>query len=490
MGFALGVLAVLLTLVLEPPEGLGVPAWRLVGVTLLMACWWITEAIPIPATALVPLALFPVLDIASIREAGEPYGHRVVFLLMGGFMIALAMQRWNLHRRIALNVVSRVGGGPRRIVAGFMLPAAFLSMWISNTAAATMMVPIGLSVLAMFQQDPGMSDRGKTAFGCALMLGIAFAANVGGMSTLIGTPPNAVLAGVLQETFGYQVGFVEWLAIGLPMTVVFLPLIWVVLTRVCFPVPGGSAAHHHARLAADTRALGPLSRAEITVLLTLLVTALLWLTRRTLNELAPTLAINDTSIAVCGALALFLLPVGRDAEGRREFALDWATAMRLPWGVLLLLGGGFSLAASIKATGLAAWIGDSTVVVAVLPLIGLLFLVTLLIVLLTEINSNTATTATFIPVLAAVAVSIGENPLLLCIPATFAASAAFMLPIATAPNAVVFASGHVPSSAMLRAGLFLNPLATLVIVTLAWFLLGPALGVVPGELPDWAINPD
>ncbi|MDE0710801.1 MAG: SLC13 family permease [Rhodospirillales bacterium] len=477
-----------MTLITEPPEGLAVPAWRLVGVAVLMACWWITEAIPIPATAMVPLALFPLLDIASIREAGEPYGHRVVFLLLGGFMIALAMQRWGLHRRIALNVVSRVGGGPRRVIAGFMLPAAFLSMWISNTAAATMMVPIGLSVLALFQQDEHMSDRGKSAFACALMLSIAFAANVGGMSTLIGTPPNAVLAGVLQETFGYEISFAEWLAIGLPMTIVFLPLIWIVLTRVCFAVPAGSAPHHQKRILADVRALGPLSRAEITVLLVLLVTASLWLARRTLNDLAPGLAINDTSIAVWGALALFLLPVGRDPEGHREFALDWATAMRLPWGVLVLLGGGFSLAAAIKATGLAAWIGDSTAVVAVLPILGLLFLVTLLIVLLTEINSNTATTATFIPVLAAVAVSIGENPLLLCIPATFAASAAFMLPIATAPNAVVFASGHVPSSAMLRAGLVLNPIAALVIVALTWFLLGPALGVVPGDFPDWAVN--
>ncbi len=484
----LGALAVLLTLTVEPPEGLTVPAWRLVGVVVLMACWWISEAIPIPATALVPLALFPLLGITSVSDAGEPYGHRVVFLLMGGFMIALAMQRWGLHRRIALNVVSRVGGGPRRVVAGFMLPAAFLSMWISNTAAATMMVPIGLSVLALFQQDPGMRDRDKSAFACALMLGIAFAANVGGMSTLIGTPPNAVLAGVMQETFGYQIGFAEWLAVGLPMTIVFLPLIWIVLTFVCFAVPGGGGAHHLERIAADTRALGPLSRAEITVLLTLLVTALLWLGRRTLNELAPGLGINDTSIAVCGALALFLIPVGRDAEGRREFALNWATAMRLPWGVILLLGGGFSLAAAIKSTGLAAWIGDGTTAIAVLPVLGLLFLVTLLVVLLTEINSNTATTATFIPVLAAVAVSIGENPLLLCIPATFAASAAFMLPIATAPNAVVFASGHVPSSSMLRAGLVLNPLATLVIVALLWFLLGPALGVVPGEFPDWALN--
>ncbi len=454
-----------------------------------MACWWISEAVPIPATALIPLALFPLLDIVPIRDAGEPYGHRVVFLLMGGFMIALAMQRWGLHRRIALNIVARVGSGPRRVVAGFMLPAAFLSMWISNTAATTMMVPIGLSVLALFQQDDNMDSRQKAALGCALMLGIAFAANVGGMATLIGTPPNAVLAGVLQETFGYQIGFVEWLAIGLPMTIVFVPVIWLVLTRVCFAVPAGSAVHHHRRIVADARALGPLSRGEITVLLTLLVTAFLWLMRRTLNDLLPNVGINDTSIAVCGALALFLLPVGRDSEGHREFALDWATAMRLPWGVLLLLGGGFSLASAIKTTGLAAWIGDVTAVVAVLPILGLVLLVTLLVVFLTEINSNTATTATFIPVLAAVAVSIGENPLLLCIPATFAASAAFMLPIATAPNAVVFASGHVPSSAMLRAGLMLNPLATLVIVALTWFLLGPTFGVVPGEFPDWALTP-
>ncbi len=487
-GLVLGVIAVITPLVIDPPEGLPLPAWRLVGVTLLMACWWISEAVPIPATALVPLALFPLLGIASIQDTGGPYGHPVVFLLMGGFIIALAMQRWDLHRRIALNVVARVGSGPRRVIAGFMLPTAFLSMWMSNTAAATMMVPIGLSVLAIFQDDEEISSRGKAAFACALMLGIAFSANVGGMATLIGTPPNAVLAGVMQETFGYEIGFVEWSTIGLPVTLVFLPLIWLVLTRVCFAVPAASSSHHYEQIAADARALGPLSRAEITVLVTLVVTALFWLTRRTWNDLVPWLPINDTSIAICGALALFILPVGRNSEGQREFALDWNTALRVPWGVILLLGGGFSLASAIKSTGLATWIGDAATIVAVLPVIGLLVIIALLIVFLTEINSNTATTATFIPVLAAVAVSIGENPLLLCIPATFAASAAFMLPIATAPNAVVFASGRVPSAAMLRAGLVLNPLATVVIVALTWFLLGPTFGVVPGEFPDWALG--
>lgn len=490
LGLVLGAAAVLLTLATDAPAGMPETAWRLVGVTFLMACWWVTEAVPIPATALAPLVLFPVLGIASIAETGGPYGHRVVFLLMGGFMIALAMQKWGLHRRIALNVVARVGGGPRRVVAGFMIPTAFLSMWMSNTAATAMMVPIGLSVLAIYrdERDPS-GGAGHAGFACALMLAIAFAANVGGMSTIIGTPPNAVLAGVMSETFGHEIGFLDWFLVGFPVTLVMLPLIWLTLTRIAFRVPVQADARHGEVVREQLRGLGSLSRAEATVALTLVAVAALWLGRRQLAGLAPGLAgINDTSIAIAGALALFLLPVGRGADGGRMFALDWQTVMRMPWGVLVLLGGGFSLAAAIRATGLAAWIGDETTALGVLPTVAVLGVAVLLVVFLTEINSNTATAATFIPILAAVAVSLGENPLLLCIPATLAASAAFMLPVATAPNATVFASGLVPIGAMVRAGLLLNPIAIVVVVALGWFLLGPTLGVVPGELPDWARN--
>lgn len=491
LGLVLGAAAVLLTLVTEPPAGMSGDAWRLVGVTFLMACWWVTEAVPIPATALVPLVLFPVLGIASISEAGGPYGHRVVFLLMGGFMIALAMQKWGLHRRIALNVVARAGGGPRRVVAGFMIPTAFLSMWMSNTAATAMMVPIGLSVLAIYGEErasPG--GAGNAGFACALMLAIAFAANVGGMSTIIGTPPNAVLAGVMSQTFGYEIGFLEWFLVGLPVTLVMLPLIWLVLTRVAFRVSADADGRHGETVRDQLRGLGPLSRPEATVALVLAAVAALWLGRRHIAGLAPGLAgVNDTSIAIAGALALFLIPVGRDAGGGRTFALDWETATRLPWGVIILLGGGFSLAAAIRGTGLAAWIGEQTTALGVLPIVAVLAITVALIVFLTEINSNTATSATFVPILAAVAVSIGENPLLLCIPATLAASAAFMLPVATAPNATVFASGLVPIGAMVRAGLVLNLIAIAVIVILGLFLLGPTLGVVPGEVPDWALTP-
>ncbi len=487
IGLVLGTLAILATLVIEAPEGLSEPAWRLIGVTLMMACWWVTEALPIPVVALAPLTLFPVLGIASISETGGPYGHRVVFLLMGGFIIALAMQKWGLHRRIALSVVARVGGGPRRVVAGFMLPTAFLSMWMSNTAATAMMVPIGLSVISFFYDEAGGGAEAKRRnFACALMLAIAFAANVGGMSTIIGTPPNAVLAGVMSETFGYEIGFVEWLVIGLPVTCVMLPIIWFVLTRVAFNVPMNTGTDHHGLLQTELHKLGRISRAETTVGITLITVAILWLMRRHISEIAPFAGINDTSISIAGAIALFLLPVGRGKDGQRVFALDWQTVTKMPWGVLVLLGGGFSLAAAIRATGLAAWIGDQTAIIGVLPTLAVVAVSVLIVVYLTEINSNTATTATFVPILAAVAISLGENPLLLCFPAALAASAAFMLPVATAPNATVFASGHVPIASMVRAGMILNPLAALVIVIVTWFLLGPALGVIPGELPDWA----
>ncbi|MDX1675131.1 MAG: DASS family sodium-coupled anion symporter [Longimicrobiales bacterium] len=464
------------------PAGMAPAAWRTAAVGLLMAVWWVTEAIPIPATALLPLVLFPVLDVTGIGDTAAPYASPIIFLFMGGFMIAAAMQRWQLHRRIALTVVHALGTRPHRLVLGFMLATAFLSMWVSNTATAVMMMPIGLSVIGLVR--PGQDDDalpGQLAFGTALMLGIAYAASIGGLGTLIGTPPNALLAGFLETTYGYELGFARWMLVGLPLSVLALPLVWLYLTRLAFPIgideiPGG-----RAMIRDELRDLGPVSAGERRVGIVFGLTALAWITRPLLDDVVP--GLSDAGIAMGAALALFLIPVDRET-GR--FALDWGTAQDLPWGVLILFGGGLSLAAAVTETGLAEWIGAALSGLGSWPTVLLVAGVTAVIVFLTELTSNTATAAAFLPILGPLAVALGENPLLLAVPAALGASCAFMMPVATPPNAIVYGSGYITIPQMARAGLALNLLFILLITGLAYTVLLVALGVTPGTLPGWA----
>jgi sodium-dependent dicarboxylate transporter 2/3/5 len=482
VGLLLGPAASALMLAAGPPAGLEPAAWHTAAVAVLMAVWWMTEAVPIPATALLPLALFPLLGVAKVREAAAPFAHPLVFLLMGGFLIALAMQRWNLHRRIALTLIGVFGTAPRRLIAGFMLATALLSMWVSNTATTLMMLPIALSVVQLFEREGrGASDPN---FPVALMLGIAYAASIGGMATLIGTPPNAFMAAFMLDTYGVTIGFAQWLLIGLPLVAVMLPLAWLALTRVACPVRPAPVEGVGRAIAAELAAMGPVSRGERVVLAVFAVTAAAWIFRPQLSALVPGLNLTDTVIAMAGALALFVIPVDWK---RRVFALDWEWAQKLPWGVLVLFGGGLSLAAAIKATGLAVWIGGATGTLAGASVVVIVVVVTTLIILLTELTSNTATTATFLPVVAAVAVSLGENPLLLVVPAALAASCAFMMPVATPPNAIVFGSGYLTIRQMIRAGVWLNVIGLAVIVGLGYSIMLVVLGVQPGVLPIWAL---
>ena len=450
------------------PAGLSDAGWRTAAVGVLMAVWWMSEALPIPVTSLLPILLFPLLGVAAVGPAAAPYAHELIFLFLGGFLIARGIERWGLHRRIALAVVERMGTRPSRLVAGFMVASAFLSLWISNTATSLLMLPIALSLLTLLG---GAAEEDRRRFAVVLLLGIAYACSLGGMGTLIGTPGNALFAAFVAETYGRQVGFADWMLVGLPVVVVGLPLTHAVLTRVAFPlrlaeIPGGSAF-----LAAERDALGPMSGAEKRVAAVFAATAAAWIARPLLAGALP--GLTDTGVALAGALALFLLPGGR---GGGEALLDWESARDLPWGVLLLFGGGLSLAAAVRDTGLAEWIGGLVAGAGALPAPLLLLLVLAVILLLTELTSNTATVAAFLPVLASLAAATGQEPLALLAGATLAASGAFMLPVATPPNAIVFASGHVSIAQMARAGCLLNLLFLLLVAAACWWLAPLALG--------------
>lgn len=476
LGFFLGPVFVILVLVLPAPEGMAPSAWLTAGVAALMATWWMTEAIPIPATALLPLAFFPLVGAGTIREASSPFADPIIFLFLGGFLIALAMERWSLHRRIALNVITRVGTGPAALVGGFMLAAALISMWVSNTATALMMLPVALSVVEVAREA---GERGN--FEVALLLGLAYGCNIGGMATLVGTPPNALLAGFMESEYGVTLSFANWLGVGLPIVLIGLPLAFGVLTRVTFPLRRGQIEGAAASVKSELSRMGPVSRQEWLVGGVFVVTALLWVCRPLLLPFMPSL--SDAGIAMGAGVALFLIP----SDFRKgEFLMDWRTASRVPWGTLILFGGGLSLAGAFTRTGLSTWIGESLGGLAGYPVLIILLVLVVLVVFLTELTSNAATTATLLPVIAAMAIGIGQNPMLLAIPAVLSASCAFMLPVATPPNAIVFGSERVSIPQMARSGFWLNLCFIVLLTAAAYTLVMWVFGVEAGVVPAWA----
>jgi len=483
-GLVLGGVLFLLMLILPAPAGLGAAAWHVAAAGVLMAIWWATEAIPIPATALLPLALFPLLGVANIRDTTAPFANPIIYLFLGGFLVARAMETTGLPRRIALSSIGLLGGRPRSIIAGVMASCAFLSMWVSNTATALMMLPIGLSLVALMpggndEGDPGGSDPEAAAerrrFGTALMLGIAYACSIGGMGTLIGTPPNAFLAGFMLESYGVTIGFAEWMLLGVPVVVVGLPLCYLLLTRIVFPIHARELPGGRELVDREAEALGPMSSAERRVAVVFVLTAVAWMTRPILvNGVAWLSGLTDAGIAMSAALVLFLIPSG-EPGGRR--LLDWNLAREAPWGILVLVGGGLSLAAAVDASGLSAWLGTGVGGLTGWPLPILMLAIVAVVILLTELTSNTATAATFLPVLGGVALGLGRDPLLLAAPAALAASGAFMLPVATPPNAIVYGSGAVSIDDMMRAGIWLNVLFSLLVTVAAYLLLPLVFGV-------------
>ncbi|MBW3541462.1 MAG: SLC13 family permease [Planctomycetes bacterium] len=504
------------------PATLSLPAQRLAAVTALMAVLWLTQALPMAATSLIPLAAFPLLGIQTAEEVSHAYIDASVFLFLGGFIIALGIEKWGLHRRIALHIVRLVGSGPRRMVLGFMLATAFLSMWISNTAATLLMLPIGLALVSQLVElsrgdapptvanAPGASAIDR--FTLVLLLGIAYAASIGGFTTLVGTPTNVQFQKIWAETFPaaprFSVGL--WMAAVVPIGVLYLLLAWGVLTWGLPPLPGGR--RFDRRFFTDRlRALGPPSGAEIRMFLVFAVTAALWITRKAFafgeTEILPGWgdwvsgrltaagvdpeiareAMHDSVVAIGMALAMFVIPARRDEFGRTEYLMDWETAERLPWGILLLIGGGFALADAFQSTGLSAWVGGAFAqAVAGWPVWLLVAAVCFLLTFLTELTSNVATISTILPVLAGTAVAIEVDPRLIMVPATIATSCAFMLPIATPPNAIIFGSGRVSIGQMARYGIWLNLLGVVLITAATFLLLVPQLGISLTTPPTWS----
>jgi sodium-dependent dicarboxylate transporter 2/3/5 len=472
VGLVLGLGVFALLLFLPAPEGLELAPWRVAAVAALLAIFWLTEAVPISVTALLPIVLFPALGVTSVAMATAPYADPIVFLFLGGFILALAIERWNLHRRMALAVLSRVGAREDLQIGGFMIATAALSMWVSNTATVALMLPVALSVVP--RDAAGAVDPSKRNFATALMLGVAYGASCGGITTLIGTPPNALLAGFMRSTYDVEIGFAQWLWIGVPVGLVMLGFTWWLLTRALFSIGQAELPGARAAIAEQLRAMGPASVAEKRVAIVFAATAILWIFRPLLSGWFPALQLSDTTIAIAAAVALFFITNGIEND---RYLLTWEYAERLPWGVLLLFGGGLSLAGAVADSGLAEWIGDELVALADMPPFVLVLAITVLIVFLTELTSNIATSATFLPVVAALAVSLAQPPLLFAVPAVLAASFAFMLPVATPPNAIVFGSGHVTIPQMVRAGLWLNLFGIVVIMAAAYLLLGPVFGV-------------
>jgi len=481
-------------------EGLGLDARIVAAVATLMAVWWITEAIPLAVTSLLPIVLFPLLTDRTVSETTSPYANPVIFLFLGGFLIAIAMEKWNLHRRVALLTIARVGYRPTRIVLGLMLATGFLSMWVSNTATTLMMLPIGLSVLALVSdrfakakaeasaasgQGQGSADsapdKNLGQFGVCLTLSIAWAATMGGLGTLLGSPPNAIVAGYAAEELGRTIGFLDWMIVGTPLALTFILLGWLLMTKVLYrfkldEIPGG-----RQMIEGEIGKLGRLSQGEKMVLAVFGSAAFLWIVPGLL-ETIPGLGgrlgwlgeLDDAAIAIAAGGAMFMLP----GRGGREMVLNWKDAEDgLPWGVLLLFGGGLSLAGAVAGTDLDAWLGQQVTGLGALPTVLLVAAVVAIVLFLTEITSNTATAATFIPVLGGVAVGIGADPMTLLIPAALAATCAFMMPVGTPPNAIVFSSGAVTMAQMARGGLVLNLVGILLITAFCYMLGGLAFGL-------------
>ena len=471
-GLLLGPALFLIILLLPLPAGMTPQGLRVAAVAVLMATWWVTEAIPVPATALLPILLFPLLGVLSGANVTRAYGHELIYLFLGGFLIAVTMEKWNLHHRIALHTIRMVGVTPNRIVLGFMLATAFLSMWISNTAATMMMVTIAMAVLHEVEHEIS-HEPGELRFGTGLMLGIGYAASIGGIATLIGTPPNAIFAGVVEKTYGYSISFVEWMSFGLPLSIVMLAITWLYLTRIVFPsevklLPGGREL-----IERQIERLGAMSREEKYVAVVFCTVASLWILRGLFNPVELRM-VKDSTIAIGGALLLFMIPVNLK---RREFLLDWKTAVTIPWDIIILFGGGFALAQGFNESGLTQWLAAQLAVLQGVDILLIIAAVVLLVIFLTEVTSNTATASLLLPVMGALAVAIEMHPIGLMVATVIAASFAFMLPVATPPNAIVYSSRYVTIPQMVRAGIWLNLISVLVITGFVYFVLPYVWGI-------------
>jgi sodium-dependent dicarboxylate transporter 2/3/5 len=454
-----------LTLVFPAPEAFTPAGWQVLGLMLWMATWWALEAVPLSATALLPLVIVPIVGVSQSERILLEYANSSVFLILGGFLIALGMERWQLHKRIAYRIMATIGSEPRRLVLGVMVATAFVSMWVSNTSSALMMLPVAMAIatLATLGHE---NTRDATNFSAALLLGVAYGATIGGLGTLIGTPTNALVQGFMARNFAIEVSFLSWLGFGLPAVAALLPLAWWLMTRISLPFSSAQLGSTREPVEEALRKLGAISVAEQRVAMVACTAALLWVVRPWLNQFGPLAGLNDTAIAIGAGLSLFVIPSGFDVVGQRRSLVTIEELSRIPWNILVLFGGGLSLAAAIQESGLAATIAQAVSGLADWPLPLLVGAVVVLLVVWTELNSNVATAATFMPVLAALAVASEHAPLDLIAPAAMASSAAFMMPVGTPANALVFGTGKITLAQMMRTGLLINVAAVIVITAI------------------------
>ena len=448
-------------------DGLSSQVTTVIALAAWMICWWITEAVSISVTALLPLVVFPLFDIMSMNEVGANYGSSIVFLFFGGFVLALALEKVNLHKRIALNIIHKTGTTPNRVILGFMIATAFMSMWISNTASTVVMLPIALSVIQLLVKSDGVFTKEERHFSLSVMLGIAFSANAGGIATVIGTPPNSVLIGLLENEYNMEISFLKWMIIGLPFSATMIGIIYLVLTRWMFPNKGIEFASSNALIAQKLSDLGPTSPQEKHVLRIFALTVFLWVFRTLINSFFPSLGLSDTMISVGCAIALFSIP---HQFKKGVFILKWEDTSRLAWGILILFGGGLALAKGMSTTGIVALITDG-IANANLNVLLTVSLLILLMLFMTELMSNVALVAVLAPVVAGIAIGLEIPILYLLIPVTMASSCAFMLPMATPPNAIVFASGYVKVAQMARVGIFINLIAVALLILMYRFAI-------------------
>jgi len=494
-GFWLGITLFVLIVLGPTPEGMMPEAKCMAATVVLMGCWWIGESLPLGVTALVPIVAFPLLKIMPYNRVAPNYTNHFVFLLLGGFFIAISMQRWNLHTRIALWIISLVGTSAPRLILGFMIATAFLSMWISNSATCMMMMPIGLGIVIKTEELQGKNPLPNVAnFGACMMLGIAYAANIGGVGTLIGTFPNLVFAGIFENQFpdAPAITFIEWLKIGLPFVVIFVPLMWIYMIKIALPTKGQVLENASEIIRTETEKLGNMKRGEALILVVFVVTAILWIFRSDINLGNITIRgwagllgvdnyVHDSTVAMGMGILCFILPVDMK---KNVYLLDWKHARQVPWGILLLFGGGFAIAAGFEESGLTEWVGAQLSVLQNVPVPVLVAAVALMMTFLTEVTSNTASTQMLLPILVATAEALNINALLLMLPATMAASCAFMLPLGTPPNAIVFASGRVSLDRMAKTGFLLNLITVLFITAFIYFWIAPVWGISAG-VPAW-----
>jgi len=475
----LGPLAFILFQFIEPPEGLSQEGFMLLGVTIWMAIWWVFEVVPIAVTALLPIILFPLFGVLSLGDTTARYGHKFVFLYLGGFILAVAIERWNLHKRIALHIIKALGSKASLLILGFMVATAFLSMWISNTATTVMMLPIAIAITNQINDQNNTDDKRVNYFSKALMLSIAYSASIGGVATLIGTPPNLVLAGVLESLYGIKIGFFEWMTFAFPISALLLFICWKYMTNFAFKLKGLKFSGGKDQINTMIKKLGKLSYEERMVGLVFLFAALGWIFRSLIQKVIP--AIDDTIIANAAAILLFLIP-SKQAKGKK--LLTWEEAVKIPWGIIILFGGGMALAKGFTETGLANWIATKITIFEGVSIILFVLIVATMVNFLTEVTSNLATTAMLLPILSPVALSFNMHPYLIMIAVTLSASCAFMLPVATPPNAIVFGSGYLKVSDMVKKGFLMNVISIIVITLLVYFFMPIVFGLESLDFPE------